>query len=66
MSSITCIHSLSFKGLDVPSIIVIVLVADGHSVWFEHIVLDYNVVTVPGYIVVVPPFVAMVQTAAAL
>ena len=36
------------------------LVADGHSVWLEHIVA---VVAVPGYTMVVPPFAVEVQTA---
>ena len=49
-----------------PSIVVVGLVAVGHSAWLEHIVADYTVVVVPGYIMVVPPFAAVVTTTAAL
>ena len=43
-----------------PSVVVVGLVAIGHSVWLEHIVADYTVVVVLGYTVVVPPFAAVV------
>ena len=42
------------------------LVVAGHIAQLEHIVADYTVVTVPGYIVVVPTSMDEVQTVAAL
>ena len=42
------------------SIATVVLVAAGYSAWIEHIAVDYTIVVVPGYTVVVPPFAAKV------
>ena len=47
-------------------VVAVGLVADGHSARLEHIVADYTIVMVPGYTVVVPPFVMKVQTMAAI
>ena len=49
-----------------PSVAAMGLVFVGHSAWIEHIVANYTIVMVPGYTVVVPPFVADVQTETAL